>query len=346
MAKRDTAIETLRGLAVILMVAGHVIGATAEIEMEVPDDSWWRYAYFTTTPYRMPLFTTISGFVYALRPISWSTAGDFAAGKARRLLVPFVVVSTLVFGASLLMGRGMPYKAAEFYKIYYLPFDMFWFLQAILLVFVYVAAVELLELMRTPQTWAASLTAAGLAYLVLPRTTFFSFHSSLYLLPFFVLGLGLQRFSALFRSPAMRCCLVAGFLVTFGMFQAQRALGWHVSIYTERLLFLVAGISACALAFQPRLESRWLAWLGSYAFGIYLLHIIFVSGSRILFQRFTGGTTPYWLVFPVGLTLGLAMPVLIERNLNGAQWLTLLVFGQKSRRVALPLPEPAPRATA
>jgi glucan biosynthesis protein C len=346
MAKRDTAIETLRGLAVILMVCGHVIGSTGKVGMEVADDSWWRHFYLTLSPYRMPLFTTISGFVYAIRPISRSTVGDFALGKFRRLVLPLLFVSTLVYFASWGMGRGMPFRPEHFYKIYYLPFDLFWFLQAIILIFVYVSVAEVFDLMKTRAGWAMSLAAVSVGYLTLPRTTFFSFHSSLYLLPFFVLGLGLHRFGETCRNWPVRLVLMAGFATTLGLFQARIVHGWDPGIYAERAMFLVAGISGCALVFQPRVENRWLAWMGSYAYGIYLLHILFVAGSRIALRRLTNDTVPHGILFPVGLALGLCMPILVERSVQHVPWVKLLFFGQRSRSVALPVTAPSPRAAA
>ncbi len=314
--------------------------------MEVADDSWWRYFYLTLSPYRMPLFTTISGFVYALRPITPSTAGDFALGKVRRLGLPFLTVSTLVFFASWGMGRGMPFRVEHFYKIYYLPFDLFWFLQAIILIFVYVSVAELFDLMKTRTGWLVTLVMVGVGYLVLPRTTVFSFHSSLYLLPFFMLGVGLRRFGDTFRNWPVRLGLIAGFLATFVLFQWRHALGWEPSLHVERAMFLVAGTSGCALLFQPRFENRWLAWMGSYAYGIYLLHILFVAGSRIALRRLTDDAVTPLIVFPVGLALGLVMPIVIERSLGNLALVRLLIFGQRGRTVTLPVPASSPRAAA
>jgi peptidoglycan/LPS O-acetylase OafA/YrhL len=67
--QKDSAIQSLRGLAVILMVCGHVIGSTRANGMQVADRSAWRLFYLALKDLRMPIFTVISGFVYAMRPI-------------------------------------------------------------------------------------------------------------------------------------------------------------------------------------------------------------------------------------------------------------------------------------
>ena len=60
---KELSIETLRGLAIVLMVMGHVIGSKSNGGLQVSDDSWYRYFYLTLSPLRMPLFTVISGYV-------------------------------------------------------------------------------------------------------------------------------------------------------------------------------------------------------------------------------------------------------------------------------------------
>lgn len=90
---RDVAIDSLRGIAIILMVTGHVIGNVAETGMRVADDSGWRYFYLLLEDVRMPLFTALSGLVYGLRPLTtFSGYPRLIKGKVRRLLVPLVTV--------------------------------------------------------------------------------------------------------------------------------------------------------------------------------------------------------------------------------------------------------------
>ena len=82
---KDQSVETLRGMAIILVVMGHVIGSDNTGGMKVPDDSFLRHLYFTFEYLRMPLFTMISGWVYALHPVSQSNWNDFTIKKIRRI---------------------------------------------------------------------------------------------------------------------------------------------------------------------------------------------------------------------------------------------------------------------
>src|SRR5678815_1036900 len=58
-------IQSLRGLACLLLVALHVIGGEATIGMQVDDDSVYRLFGKLMFHIRMPLFAFLSGYVYA-----------------------------------------------------------------------------------------------------------------------------------------------------------------------------------------------------------------------------------------------------------------------------------------
>jgi glucan biosynthesis protein C len=94
---KDASIETLRGLACILLVAFHVIGEDNASGLHVADDSALRWYADSFAYLRMPLFTFISGYVYALRPLTaFDKWPQFLRGKTRRLLLPMFVVGTFL----------------------------------------------------------------------------------------------------------------------------------------------------------------------------------------------------------------------------------------------------------
>ena len=201
---RDPAIETLRGAAVLLLVSAHVIGLNRQTGMRVPDASWLRYFTDSFALVRMPLFTVISGYVYDVRPVVPGTIAAFLRGKARRLLLPMLTVATLQYLAkSSVPGVHHPVSLAGIAAIYVFPFDHFWFLQALALVFVVIALLEGRGLLRAFRGWLACGAVAVLVAFFMPRgTTLFSYPSALYLLPFFMLGLGMHRFVASLERPA------------------------------------------------------------------------------------------------------------------------------------------------
>src|SRR3569833_1800989 len=62
-------VETLRGLACMLLVAYHVIGSHTASGLQISKETTKQKNTNQNMHLRMPLFTFLSGFVYAYRPV-------------------------------------------------------------------------------------------------------------------------------------------------------------------------------------------------------------------------------------------------------------------------------------
>lgn len=325
---KDLSVETLRGVAVLLLVAAHVVGYDRHSGMRVDDRSVYRYLYFSFEYFRMPLFTVISGYVYSLRPVRAGAVWRFLRGKARRILIPMATVSTLQYFLHMLPGVNRPKQLADIWQIYFLPFDQFWFLQAIFLVFLAVVAIDLLGLMDRFWSWLGCCSLAMLACLHFPHfTDIFSFIGALYLFPFFILGCGLKRHGdVLFRREVL-----IGVGIAFGIGVLLQQLTWFgvVSfIGTDRvsILGVLVGLGGGILLFRFRRHVPGLAKLGTFAYSIYLFHVWGTAGVRVVAGKI--GIHQQDLLFLTALAAGLILPILFDR---------VLVRNAVTRRVFLGL---------
>lgn len=94
---------------------------------------------------------------------------------------------------------------------------------------------------------------------------------------------------------------------------------------------LLLSLSLCAFLLALRWNGDWLARIGPYSHAIFLFHLFFVDGSRQLLQR-TGVYNPY-LLFGVGLSLGLIGPIVVQRALLTHPWLAWAFLGQRRTQV-------------
>jgi glucan biosynthesis protein C len=173
--------------------------------------------------------------------------------------------------------------------------------------------------MVTVKTWMICFAGTILMSLFFPPLTdFFSFDSYLYLVPFFVLGCGLYRF----QEYVIRNSLVwiAATATALG-FIIQQVLWFESNTIIERvsILSMCIGIGGNFLLFRFRKEINWLAWIGNYAYTIYLFHVFAAAGTRIFFWKY--GIFNREILFVIGLTAGVLSPIVIE--IYFARWKVL-----------------------
>jgi fucose 4-O-acetylase-like acetyltransferase len=315
--RKEESIETLRGIAIILMVAGHVIGDSHATGLKVGDESIWRYFYYSFEYLRMPLFTAISGFVYALKPVKKEAVFRFFKGKSRRILVPFISVATVQYA----MNAFVPYvnnptDMKEIWRIYIFGYGQFWFLQALFQVFIAIIILEVLNVTTVFKGWLISLVISALLLIVaVPYIAYdvFNFKRFLYLLPFFILGIGLNRFrDILFKKEVV----VIVVIILIGSLIVQQLKWFHVLPRDHGrfgYIGVIVGIMGIFIIFRIRGVNTHLANLGYYAYGIYLFHVFGTAGSRIVSKMI--GVDSTGLLLLVGLLFGLGFPILLEKYL-------------------------------
>jgi peptidoglycan/LPS O-acetylase OafA/YrhL len=282
----------------------------------------------------MPLFTVLSGFVYAARPTrDWPQYGALVKAKLRRVLIPLLVVGTLVFWTKLLNPSSRSgVELADWWTVYFFGMDHLWFLQAIFLIFIAVGVLDAMGFLNKPPGWfaATALSAVLYASALVPSVAFLGISPTIKFLPFFLLGYGLKRFAPKHSRPKL-WVLTLAFVVAFTLrILALNGVIAIEDIWNDRALALIIGVSGILILFHFRaaLTSRPIAWLGGYAFGIYLFHyfalpIVWI-GSRAV------GMENEFVKFALGMILGLGLPILLKTLTRRSRWASLAFFGEKA----------------
>ena len=331
-------IQSLRGLACLLLVALHVIGGEATIGMQVDDDSVYRLFDKLMFHIRMPLFAFLSGYVYAWRPVFPGRATEFARRKITRLLVPLIVASTIYFLVTLIVPDGHDrIEPASVWRIWLFPYVHFWFLQAIIAIFAAVAVLEHFGALATRTRYGAILLLAFALNLKAPLDfpTFFSLSKAAYLSPFFLLGLGANRFREIFVHPvSIWVCSAACVLTMFLHAAAVLAPAAHFPQRGTLLGTTISATGALTLWYWfPQISS--LARLGLYSFTIYLYHPLF-AGAALKALRFLGINSDA-ILFVCALSAGLLGPAVLELVARRIPVARQLLLGQRAEATSRPV---------
>jgi peptidoglycan/LPS O-acetylase OafA/YrhL len=306
-------IQTLRGVACLLLVAFHVVGVDSTAGLRFSDDSLPRLATNLLIHIRMPLFAFLSGFVYAYRPIAPGHELAFARRKLLRLLVPLLTVSTAFFLAQLVTpGINMPVRLPDIWRIYVLPYQHFWFLQAIIVVFAATVVLERLRLLSTGRCYLSVMLVAILLQIFGEfEPDIFSASKAGYLSVFFWLGLGANRFRQAFSNRLLRAGVLLAFAAAYAIFVHMLLTNAGESTDRRALLALVISASAVLGLLYVFPRNYWLARVGGFSFSIYLYHVFFTAGSRIAMHAAGAQRYPA-LLFTVGVLAGVAGPIAIQ----------------------------------
>jgi peptidoglycan/LPS O-acetylase OafA/YrhL len=325
-------LQTLRGVACVLLVAFHTVGNYPTTGLHVADDSGYRLFANLFQYIRMPLFTFLSGFVYAYRPVLPGTAGDFAWRKLTRLLLPLLCVTTLYFAATSVApadSNGV-IPLDQMWRIYVFPYVHYWFLQAIIVLFVVVALLDRWRLLATPTRYTVAMCACIVVHLAVDMTRAddvpFGALYALYFALYFLLGVGANRFRSLLLQPRVSWTCLALLLVAMALHTRNLLGGAHLDRNGSLLEITIAATATLAMvrlfpAFRP------LEVIGAYSFAIYLFHPFFVAAVRV-------ASKPLGILaisFVACVVAGVFGPMVLERVLGKVPILKTLLFGRRTR---------------
>lgn len=330
---KNSHIETLRGIAILLVVIGHVIGSTPEGGMRIDFPSPWRYLYLWIDYIQMPLFTAIAGWVYALKPVKAGSSGTLMKRKAYRLLVPMAVAATLYFLIQYITpGTNQKGNLADIWRIYVFPYTIYWYLPSLFLMFAAIRMIDANKWMDKFGGWAICLVCA-FAGLVVQKIflsdgqipNLFSFMGAMAQFPYFVAGVGIRRFSKQIITHKTSVALSS--LAIVGVLSLQ--LEWFYPAVSKDLLYGLTRplwvMATLALLLSQSYSSRLFTWVGSYAYIIYLYHGFGTSGGRIILNRL--GVSSEILIFMFATAMAIFIPVILQRIANRNKILRFLTSG-------------------
>lgn len=333
--QKNLSVETLRGIAIVLVVAGHVIGSGPEGGIQVDHTSFWRYLYILIDYIQMPLFTAIAGWVYALKPTSSVYPEKFVKNKALRLLVPMVTVSSIYFLTQYLVpGTNNKIPLEEMWRIIVFPYTLYWYLKALFLIFMAVLLLDRCGTMATARRWVLTLAAAVMLYVaevtVIPYgvPNYFAFKGAINQLPYFIAGVGICRFGKEIYSRFRHCIVALAVIGVILLHIHWLEPGMNVDLYYSMLpLWLIPTLFILFVYAKP---NRVFVFFGAYAYSIYLFHGFGTSGGRIVMHAL--GVYNEVAVFFLAFALALLLPVAADKILSRNKVTALLLLG-KSRAV-------------
>jgi fucose 4-O-acetylase-like acetyltransferase len=301
--------NSLRGFVCILVVLFHAVGQSPESGLRLPSGTFWSDFVSWISYARMPLFAFIAGYIYS------KTFPEnrllFIHTKARRLILPILTVGTILSVAQMYVP-GTNVHIKDWTQIYITPLNQFWFLEAIFDLFVISTLLEFCKAFQTRESTIAVFLGSCVLYLSyrVPGD-YFSISRAIDLAPFFFLGISYTRF----RFPNPTSTSNTLWMLILGGGALFSLLGiLHVIPRISPFWTLIVGLAVCCVAIRIDWSSNILEFVGIHSYSIFLFHVFFTAGFRIMFYHF-GVRNVDFLVITLTLC-GVVGPIVLKKLLE------------------------------
>lgn len=320
-----------RGIAIILVVVGHVIRGLVEAEIITMDQHWAWIFQSAKNSFHMPLFFFLSGLFF-LRATQ-KTFPQFMTKRLANIAYPYVLWISIQWFTRFIMDQYTNNDSGSYWEtLFGAPYG-YWFL--VVLFFVHIATYLLISMGLKKSTLIGAGVIAFLLYpfvreLAMPYVVARSFEMFLYFvlgmysrdlvetvfgqrrtLLFWVTGVAVLGFlfalaAAVVADRSIDCCNIYNTLHSSEVSDPQF---WE--LWFSFLPAYAGGVAILAITSNlSRIRIGWLEYIGQMSLEIYVVHIIAASGVRIVLQKFLG-IENVAVHFIVGVLAGVLFPLLV-----------------------------------
>lgn len=288
-------IDAMRGLVMLMVIFGHIVTTLDPF-------------YYITSPLKMPGFFAISGYLfhYETTPI-----GKFAVNKTRRLLIPWLGLSAILFLCNILIlqrnaGANVFWGTVRDIR----DGNVLWYLPCILLCEALFYGLTRLCRQKLSIISAVSVTLLILGLTLMPPYVVLPWHVSALPIVQFYLYLGyayrhIEERLKKFETWWMLC----GLTVLYAALVVGRTFlnGMVLDVNTNRypvpwmdMILVVVGLLWLCLLCKKLPMPRILLWVGRNTLPLYAFHapIAAIMTEFVHFVLGAGAALVYWDIYP------------------------------------------------
>lgn len=307
--KRIEWVDYLKAFACFLVVLGHLLQSLQISKIDLHPNIttfiiWFIYLF------HMPLFMCMSGYLYlkTKKEFSWKEYKKFELKKFINLAVPYFtfyllfILINMVFSKSVNTSRGID----DLLKIFNNPIAPYWFLYALLSIFIIVPILE--KILKNDKKKIMIIFVILKIISIFIKTNIYFVDSIMSYSIYFYLGSIIVDDKNL--NSTKTTILIFIYIIFSIIFYRFKD---YISTYMNEIIkvfFAILGIYICINAFKNIKKIAVLDTFKEYTFQIYLLHTIFAAGMRIILIKI--GIYNYTIHFIMGLIVSIYMPVIIS----------------------------------
>lgn len=305
----------MKGFLALCVVLGHIANGCLEVGMYPEARGFLYNIYNLMYAFHMPMFMMVSGYVfYTAYFDDKGQPEEFRIKRQVLNLIAIYVIFSIPFGfLKFVLGHFVNRKVsiADIGLIAVRPIGLYWYLYALILLYILFTVVPLLKLKTFPVLLVLGVISLFSNVVSIPWV---EVNRTLYHALFFYIGISYSRHSKQLtgNAPLTAGLFAAAVLLCVFFWNHEMAISAAIN-----RIFLVRNIVALgfALALWYMFEhvrflgnNRFLKMCGRYSLEIYMIHSYFSTGLRTIFPRI--GVTNAYVSVAVNLVISTAVPIL------------------------------------
>jgi len=275
-------VDYAKGLGIILVVFGHSIAGINDAKLPI-NQTFYNTAFGLIYSFHMPLFFALSGMFFE-RSLSKTTPASFVKSKLQTVLYPFIVWSLIQTSIEVLFSsqtnKGIPIN--DLFTCLIMPRSVYWFLFALF----FINIINVIVFTLAPKYGLLISSLIWLLFFIF-KPDLSSFTKTFFNLIYFNFGILLSQQKTVFKNILEKKIWM---ILLFGTFVIAEYLYLTLgkNYWLNALLPAAVGtLLVMQLSFRwvGTKSSYFITFLGKNSMTIFLMHIIFTSGIRIVLQR-------------------------------------------------------------
>lgn len=307
--KRIEWVDYLKAFACFLVILGHLIQSLQKAGIDNYDNitsfiNWFIYLF------HMPLFMCMSGFLFCKtkKEFNPKNYGKFVLKKSINLAVPYFTFYLIYLGLNILFSSSVNDAKGkeELLGIFNNPMPPYWFLYALLSIFIVIPLIE--KIFNNNRYLTLTLLIILKIISVFFLTPVYFINSIMTYGIYFYIGCFIKE---KWEMPKYLCALETALylIASILIYKFNDSINKYLMSFIK-IGFAVFGILILVQIFQHIKKSKILDTFKKYTFQIFVLHTIFAAGIRIVLLKL--GVTNYIVHFAVGILFSIYVPVLIS----------------------------------
>jgi len=277
--------------------------------------------------FHLPLFVFVAGYLFrhTNNNVEKIDSYNFLSKKAKRLLVPYVIISSIAFVPKALLAnyaiRPIDLNFKDYAINLLFPFEntiiYFWYLPTLFLLFLLFVFIRN-SYFATDRVWvAASITISCLlAYLYNPfsNNSLFNFSGAIDYAVYFCIG----YFFCVYREKIdfINDNAKSVFVISLACLIVLTALKFNGIFFALKLFKFIFAVTGIIFSYSLAIictskKMNFLKFIEGYTYQIFILSWFFISFSRIICYQILG--VGFYVAFPMMFFTGLLAPIFIAK---------------------------------